>query len=350
VRLRLISEHTPELEGTASGRLLRATADGLLAEGHDVTAVCWTDRAPSEQLPAWAQWRPLRLGHGLREHLQALVRPRGASRGLGLVASDVDVEVAEDMLSYAAVDHLRPNAVVVHYSNRLDARSLGRVGLSDVQGHRADRRAVRRATVPLAYSARVAAELGERAAVVPAAVAVPSEALTLTDRPVALLLAGWDWGPNRAALSTLLTEWPSLRRQVAGAELLVAGRGAPDVSAAGVRVVGAVARSADAFAEAALLAFPCPRSSGPKVKVLEAMAAGLPVVTTPAGVEGLADGVSGAAVVVELPQFATALAAVLRDSTQRTELAARGRAAVVRHHAPRVAAAARIAALRAGLS
>jgi len=351
VRLRLVSEHTPELEGTATGRLLRATGDGLLAEGHEISAVCWTDRPPREELPAWAQWRPVVRPHGLAAHLQALWRPRWAASALDLPPDPDVVTFAEEPLSYAAVAGLVPNAVVVHYSSLLDARAVGGLRPTAWQGHRADRRAVRRTTVPLAYSKTVAAALGGAAAWIPAAVEVPAEPLSLVDRPAALLLAGWDWAPNRVALERLLAAWPDVRRQVTGAELLVAGRGAPSVGPAeGVRVVGAVPRAADALAMGAVLAFPCPPSTGPKVKVLEAMAGGLPVVTTPAGVDGLADEVAAAAVVARPDAFAAALAALLQDPGRRAELAERGRAAVARHHAPRAAAAARVAALEAGLS
>ncbi len=347
MRLRLVCEHLPEEEGTASGRLLRAVGDGLVAEGHDVSAVCWTDRSPREDLPGWAQWRPLTRHAGLTDHLTALWRPRWASAALELPDEDDSVSVAEDPLSFAAIAHHRRTAVVVHYSNRLDSRSLG-AGVRPAywQGHRADRRAVRRAGVPLSYSRRVAERLGGGAHWVPAAVHVPEQALTLPAQPTAVLLAGWDWAPNLAALDSLLAEWPEVRRRVPGAELVLAGRGVPTVGALpGVRVLGEVPTARDAFAAGSVLAFPCPPSSGPKTKVLEAMAAGLPVVTTPAGVEGLATDAAAAAAVVPLRGFADRLAEVLGDEPLRARMADRARAAVIDHHSPRVAAAALVHAL-----
>ena len=341
MRLLLVSEHLPEAEGTASGRLLRAAGDGLVAAGHEVTAICWTEREPREELPAWADWRPLRLQHRSAEHARALIRPRWASARLEL-PDEHDFSFAEDPLSWAAIAGHRRTGVVVHYSCLLDARALGRLTPHALQGHRADRRAVRRATVPLSYSPRVAAALGGRAQWLPAAIDVPAEPLPLHPMPRALLLAAWDWPPNRAALTQLLADWPAVRAQVPRAELLLAGRGCPDVRAEGVRVLGEVPRAADAFAEAAVLAFPCPPTSGPKTKVLEALAAGLPVVTTEAGAEGLAD--PTACRTTGAQGFSSALAEVLGSEELRAELAVSGRRMVEAHHSPAVAAAARVAA------
>jgi hypothetical protein len=344
VKLLLVSEHLPEAEGTASGRLLRAAGSGLVAAGHEVTAICWTQREPAEELPCWARWQPVRRGHGMLDHARAIVRPRWASSTLELI-DEADLSFAEDPLSWAAIAGHRRTGVVVHYSCLLDARALGRVGAHDLQGHRADRRAVRSATVPLAYSPRGAAALGGRARWLPAAVDVPVEAVPLQPAPRALLLAGWDWPPNAAALRDLLADWPSVRAQVPGAELLLAGRGCPDVRADGVRVLGEVAQARDAFAEAALLAFPCPPTSGPKTKVLEALAAGLPVVTTSAGAEGLAD--PTVCITPGTQGFSATLVAVLSDEAGRAGLSSRGRAMVAEHHGPAAAAAARVAAFSA---
>ena len=115
MRALLVSEHLPEAEGTASGRLLRAAGQGLVDAGHEVTAVCWTDREPAEELPSWASWRPVTRGHAVGDHLRALARPRWASAALQL-PDDHDISFAEDPLSWAAVAGHRRTGVVLHYS------------------------------------------------------------------------------------------------------------------------------------------------------------------------------------------------------------------------------------------
>ena len=171
---------------------------------------------------------------------------------------------------------------------------------------------------------------------------MPPAPLDLVDEPVVTLLASWNWAPNHAALAELLSCWPVVRDAVPGARLLLAGRGLDAMrvgTIAGVEQVGEVGVPADVLGRAAVVAYPCPGTSGPKVKVIEALAHGVAALTTPAGVEGL--GVApddGPAVDRRRADFAAALIALLRDPARRAEMAQRGRPAVVAAHAPEVAA------------
>jgi glycosyltransferase involved in cell wall biosynthesis len=142
----------------------------------------------------------------------------------------------------------------------------------------------------------------------------------------------------------LLRDWPKVQAHAPGARLLLAGSGLPDpVRTAlppGVEALGHLPDLTDLWAQAAVLAFPCPASSGPKVKVLEAAMAGVPVVTTEYGAEGLdLDGVTVASAV----DFAGVLANVLADPDMRATAAARIRSSALAHHAPLPAAAQRLA-------
>jgi glycosyltransferase involved in cell wall biosynthesis len=137
-----------------------------------------------------------------------------------------------------------------------------------------------------------------------------------------------------------------VRARVPGAELVLAGWGLDGMgvnAGAGVRVIGSVARSVDALAEASVLAFPCPATSGPKVKVIEALAYGVPAVTTEYGVEGIWLGQGEGAVVADRAGFAAALSATLADPEERQRLAATGRAAVAANHSGVAAAQHRVA-------
>jgi glycosyltransferase involved in cell wall biosynthesis len=257
--------------------------------------------------------------------------------------------VADDPASFPAVARTSRPAVTFHFLTRLDARATGRRQGADVQHRRMERTVVRRAATVLAYSPRVASAIGHgRATFVPMALRMPDERLPPVDEPVAALVADWGWPPNRWALGVLLAAWPSVRDQVPAARLLLAGRGDPRVGTlAGVEVLGPVARSDDVLSRAAVMAFPCPPSSGPKVKVIEALAAGLPVVTTDAGVEGIVHGEEAIAAVelADAEVFGATVARVLSDPAERASLAGAGVAAVAASHAPRPAARARVAAL-----
>jgi glycosyltransferase involved in cell wall biosynthesis len=222
-----------------------------------------------------------------------------------------------------------------------------------VQDSRAERRAAAGAWLPLAYSPRAASLARGRARTIPIAHEIPATPGPFVDEPVVALVADWRWAPNRTALATLLRMWPDICERVSGARLLLAGRGAhlAEIEASSnVDVLGEVARSEDVLARAALVAFPCPPTSGPKIKVLEALAFGVPVVTTAAGVEGLFIADVAADLVAAEHEFAGRVVTLLTDAARRADVATRARAAVAAAHAPRPAAQARIAAIEAALA
>ncbi|MDQ1696565.1 MAG: hypothetical protein QOJ03_1918 [Frankiaceae bacterium] len=348
--------HVPHPQGSAAGRQLWALAEALRADGHEVEGWCWGPVRAGLDPPDWCESRPYVAKTGWAVRPRTLLRPRADLARAGWRPPEGSVGWADDWASWPAVDRGSGGdaLLTVHYDVALDARALGdrtRRGrpargwsLPLVQDWRAQRRAVRRSTCTVALSERVATSTGV-STVVPATLPMPAAPLPLVDAPVALMFADWSWPANAAALRQLLDGWADVRDRVAGAELLVAGRGAPDVGAApGVRVVGEVAQTVDAMAQAAVLAFPCPPTSGPKMKVLDALAAGLPVVTTPAGAEGLQ--VPAAAVAVgPSSTYVDLLVEVLADPGRRAAMADMARGAVLAHHAPAVAARSRVAAL-----
>ena len=336
--------HVPHPQGSSAGRQLWAVADALLADGHEVEGWCWGPGGASLPVPEWCAWSPQSAGHGTAAHLRALVHPRSASAKGGWRPSDENaVRWADDWSSWPAVKAAGgPSVVTVHYDAATDARALGWTA-ARVQDWRAQHRAVRGARTVWALSDEVASRVA--ALPVPATLPIPEQSLPLREEPLALMFADWSWPANLRALRQLLDAWPTVRERVPGSQLVVAGRGSTAIGAApGVRVIGEVASTVDAMSEAAVLAFPCPPTSGPKLKVLDAFAAGLPVATTPAGVEGLAvpaDAVS----VATGDAYTDALVAVLGDPQLRAQMAERARGAVLKRHAPQVAAAARVALL-----
>jgi len=84
--------------------------------------------------------------------------------------------------------------------------------------------------------------------------------------------------------------WPRVRRRVPGAELVVAGGVAQALggrSVAGVTVVGTVEEVSPLYRAAALVINPVVAGTGAKIKTIEALCHLRPVVTWPAGVDGL---------------------------------------------------------------
>jgi glycosyltransferase involved in cell wall biosynthesis len=344
----VLSTHLPEREGPAAGRALRAACEGLLAEGHEVSVRSFRQEPPIEELPPWCVWRPLPAVPRVRLRLTSIVHPRSEAVRSGWRPPPDAIAVADDPFAFPAVVGAERSVLTVHFLTALDAPALGRRSLPDVQDRRAEARAARQAGLVLVYSPRVGRALGRPSSYVPIAYPMPAQALTPVEEPVAGLLADWRWPPNRWVLPRLLAMWPMVRAAVPNARLLLAGRGLHDVGElAGVEVLGPLRRSADLLDRVALIAFPCPDTSGPKVKVLEALSHGLPVVTTPAGVEGLLLRPGSGAVVTGLEGFPAALADLLASPQRRAELGRSGREAMLAGHAPVPAAQARVAAVAA---
>lgn len=345
MKIRIVAYHLPEVEGTATGRVLRGFVDGLIANGEDVQVWSWRYEPPEEELPSWCDWRPLPYDTWVRMKVRALARPRRDVARRRWVFPEDAVAVADNLMSFPAVAAEACSVMQFHYLTRFDAPVLG-WSPRDVQHMRAERRAAKRSRLLLAYSGRVADSLRRPDAVpVPVAYPMPEARLPLVEEPVAAMLADWRWPPNHVALERLLGAWGTVRARVPGARLLLAGRHLDRVSigsAPGVEAVGPVAYASDVLSRAAALAFPCPPTSGPKIKVLEALAHGVPVVTTSYGVEGLHVSDGRDVAVASEETFADTLGAVLADPERRARMAACGREAVIAHHGPEEAARVRI--------
>jgi glycosyltransferase involved in cell wall biosynthesis len=111
--------------------------------------------------------------------------------------------------------------------------------------------------------------------------------------PTVLFVGTLSWPPNVAAARFLAHDvLPALRQRVPGTALTIVGRDpGPDVQALdrvdGVVVAGNVPDIVPYLRQARVLAVPLEAGGGTRLKILEAFAAGLPVVTTPIGCEGI---------------------------------------------------------------
>jgi glycosyltransferase involved in cell wall biosynthesis len=349
-RVVVVSRFLPDPHGPASARLLHGFAEGLREIGRDFEVRSWWPQPPSSDGRSdYVRWQPLPIEASWRLKARALVHPRS-----DVLAGDWSVPgealaIAEEPLSFPAVRGHPCSVLTVHYSPRLDHGAVPGSRARLLQDRRAERSATRSAAVVTAYSLRVAQSLtpsrGALAGAVPAAISLPPGPFDPVDAPVAACVADWTWPANQWALRRLMAAWPIVREQLPVARLLLAGAGLPPGEAEGVSSLGPVARSDDVLGQAAALVFACPPTSGPKVKVLEAAAAGLAVLTTAAGCEGLDLGDDSVALMSD-PQDAASLAAelcnLLTDPGRRAAIAARARARIARTHAPAVAAKARM--------
>jgi glycosyltransferase involved in cell wall biosynthesis len=115
----------------------------------------------------------------------------------------------------------------------------------------------------------------------------------LPDRPTVLFVGTFKWLPNIDAVEYLVTSiWPGIKAKIPRARLWIVGHSpnqrvlqfatSPDIT-----VTANIEDIRDAYGRAHVLLAPIRSGKGTRYKVLEAMAAGTPVVTTKLGAEGL---------------------------------------------------------------
>lgn len=113
------------------------------------------------------------------------------------------------------------------------------------------------------------------------------------DRPTVLFVGTFKWLPNIDAVEYLVAEiWPLIKKNVPEARLWIVGHSPTDKvldfgRRVDIKVSSDVVDITTAYANAHVLLAPIRSGKGTRYKVLEAMATGTPVVTTPLGAEGL---------------------------------------------------------------
>ena len=139
------------------------------------------------------------------------------------------------------------------------------------------------------------ARLRRRTAVVPNGVdcsTVTAKSTYEASKPLLLFTGDMSFQPNVDAALFLANEvFPEIRREYPGAELRFVGRN-PDpriqaLAQTGIVVTGAVPDMLPHLHEATVFVAPHFTGAGTRTKLLEAMAAGLPIVTTTVGIEGI---------------------------------------------------------------
>ncbi|MBO9307342.1 glycosyltransferase [Thermomicrobium sp.] len=121
--------------------------------------------------------------------------------------------------------------------------------------------------------------------------------------------------------------WPAVRARIPSARFSIVGYDPPSAlgmlsAIEGVRLVGTVPAVTPWLARASVVVVPLLAGSGTRLKILEAFAAGRPVVTTSLGLEGI-DAEPGRHVIVadDAASFASAVVDLLASSQRRAALA-----------------------------
>jgi len=358
MKVLVVLTQPPLPEGGAPGRCALGLLRGLAGHGLDVRALAARQHfAVPGEVPSELPVEVIDVAPeppGWRARRRRLRRPGGElgrgefGRRVREAANEADVvHLEETETAWADEGVAKPSLVHIHYLVRRD-RPLGapwrREARHMLELELAERAAIRRHRQLVASSPLVADALRARAPRADVVIAplsldpslyIPA---ALDGPPLAGLIGTGAWPSTRSALERLLTSvWPLVRRLVPEARLVVGGRGLDflegrDVGA-GVELAGEVPSSREFLRRLSVLLFPLDRGSGMKVKVLESMATGVPVVTTAAGAEGI-EANAGVIVAAHDEELAAAAGRLLQEARERRERGAAGRATFERLYSP----------------
>jgi len=323
VKIVIVTPAVPHPFGDTAARWFYVLITELLARGHEVVALAATEE-PASRVDEAEQWFS-RRGEKLKLHCHRLkvdsFAPRRKLRSL--------VRPYSEMLQdHAFVEHLHrqlklgydvlhleqlptgwlglgwPRVLLnVHFLDVIDWAARNNPSVNDRkalwQAQRATRRLllgttnVRLLTPRLEEAAR-AIHPGGNYRVVPLALDVSLYALQpFVEEPVVGLVGSMHWAPSRSAAERLITRiWPLVKRRIQNAKLHIAGWNAlrclgqycPEKD---LTMAENLAHPREFFSKAAVMVYAPSCGSGMKVKVMESMAYGVPVVTTWEGVEGI---------------------------------------------------------------
>lgn len=224
-----------------------------------------------------------------------------------LVEHNIESDVLHQIGSLRASTRLLRTSRRVALLEERAWRAAAIVAALTVEDHTEITRRSERADVRIAPNG--ADHLAQGAAVAP----------VLDGPPTALFLANYAYPPNADALALMLGAiWPQVCVRLPDAHLVLAGSGLSDDQRAGaqtvpgVDVVGFVRDVATVIDQADVLVCPLRAGGGVKIKVLEALRRGCPVVTTTIGAQGIHGTARSAIRIVDCTQgLIEATAAVL---------------------------------------
>jgi len=357
--------------GNAAARWYYVLLRGLVERGHRVTAIAACSKleeistaqalfpAPAYDLHCY----PYPRRRGLRDKWQSLRRPYSFMFSTELrcqlsteLARGFDVLHLEQLWSgWLGLEHVDRALVNVHHLVWIDLEKLRPVSWQERLERSlmlaTERRLVRSLKHFRSFTPRLVPEMTQvnpeaQITTVPFGMDaslydyIPNA--RRTNQPIISLFGTMSWFPSQSAAVRLLARlWPEIKRQVPAARLQIVGWNARAVlhdflALPDVTIEENVPDMQPYFANTAVFVYAPERGSGMKIKVLEALAFGVPVVTTSEGVEGLPaeDGLH-AGVTEDDVGLIERTVRLLKDPIAQNRQRAEGRALLERHCAPR---------------
>lgn len=178
---------------------------------------------------------------------------------------------------------------------------------------------------------------GERLVVIPAALPKhdgPCTPMELEGNPAVVCLGSLDWGPNRDGGRWFVREvWPEVVKERPSAVLHLAGPGSLGFSGGpNIQTHGVVDDARALYAPGRIAVVPVRAGSGVRLRILEAWAEEVPVVSTPVGAEGLGEEEGDGVLVASGPgALAAAVVRLAGDEDLRRRLVAAGMRRLLDH-------------------
>jgi polysaccharide biosynthesis protein PslH len=144
-------------------------------------------------------------------------------------------------------------------------------------------------------------------------------------------LGAMDWRPNQQGIRWFVNRvWPLVRQRIPHATLRLAGRNfSSDWSFPenmGIQVLGEIESAWDMMTDSGIMVIPLMSGSGMRIKAIEALAAGRPIVSTPIGVEGIPAEDGKHFMIAATPEkFAACLVDLLEHPEMATKMGSEGR-------------------------
>ncbi|HZP17310.1 MAG TPA: glycosyltransferase family 4 protein [Terriglobales bacterium] len=178
---------------------------------------------------------------------------------------------------------------------------------------------------------------GARITVVPTGVDLEQYRPDFSRKPAArvvMFVGAMDWEPNVDAMEYFCREiWPSVVANAPGAVLRIVGRNPGErvrrLASASVQVTGRVPSVLEHLREASLVVVPLRIGGGTRLKILESLALGTPVVSTSKGAEGLDANDGEHILIADRPEvFAKSVLNLLQTPELHDRLAGQGKAII----------------------
>ncbi len=372
MRIIVVTPAVPHPFGDTAARWFYVLITELLARGHEVVALAVTEE-PDERVSEAKQWlskhdRQLTLhchrlrvdSVALRRKWHNLVRPRSELLQDSALAGLLQREMAKgydvlhlEQMSTGWLGLGVPRALLnVHFFDVIDWAEKENMGFRDYKALWQARRATRHLLHGIPNTRLLTPRLKEMAEsinpkghywVVPLALdtALYTKQPPAPD-PVVGLIGSMHREPSRSAAERLITRiWPLVKHGFPQAKLYIAGWNAAKYlqkysSQSDLTLAENLAHPCEFFSKAAVMVYAPSRGSGMKVKVMEAMAYGVPVVTTWEGVEGI-DYENGREcwVAESDEELAGRVCRLLENSAERQQMCEAARSLINERYSPR---------------